>query len=123
MSEFDNVRAIVNDSESEMNSLPERKEISRQEINGVEVSSYTRTCGAAHNSSSSSSSVSKPHIDDEEKMRKRAELLYPTMEEKEENNSEKSNFKCIMPTEGGYISSYYVKENLLEKEPVLFIVE
>ena len=52
--------------------------------NGVEVSSYTRTCGAAHNSSSSSSSVSKPHIDDEEKTRKRAELLYPTMKEKEE---------------------------------------
>ena len=75
MSEFDNVRAIVNDSESEMSSLPERKEISREEINGVEVSSYTRTCGAAHNSSSSSSPVSKPHIDDEEKNAKKSRII------------------------------------------------
>ena len=47
---------------------------------GIEVSGYTRTCGAAHNSSSGSSfttSTQNPQLDDEEKMKQRAELLYP----------------------------------------------
>jgi len=79
---------------------------------GTEVSGYTRTCGAAHNSSSSSSSSkssSNPQLDDEEKIKQRAELLYPTMKEKENNYVEKSDFEYIMPTESGYISSYYGK--------------
>lgn len=55
---------------------------------GTEVSGYTRTCGAVHNSNSSSStSTSTQKNDDEEKMRQRAELLYPTMKEKEKNVS------------------------------------
>lgn len=78
--------------------------------NGVEVSSYTRTCGAAHNSSSSSSSVSKPYIDDEEKMQRRAELLYPTTEEKKQNDKKNSQkdllfdefLTYLYPIEGGY---------------------
>ena len=59
---------------------------------GTQVSSYTRTCGAAHNSSSSSSSkTSTPKLDDEEKMKQRAELLYPTMKENKnlENDDKK----------------------------------
>ena len=52
---------------------------------GVQVSGYTRTCGAAHSSSSSSSSTSTQNLDDEEKMKQRTELLYPTMKGKENN--------------------------------------
>ena len=70
MSELEEVRAIVNDNDSEMNNLPEREEISRQ-----------ITCGAAHNSSSSSSSTSIPKLDDEEKMKRRADILYGTDKE------------------------------------------
>ena len=58
---------------------------------GVQVSSYTRTCGAAHNSSSSSSSTSIPKLDDEEKMKRRAELLYPTMKDKKTINEDCEN--------------------------------
>ena len=59
---------------------------------GTQVSSYTRTCGAAHNSSSSSSSkTSTPKLDDEEKMKQRAELLYPTMKDRKQENSETSS--------------------------------
>ena len=58
MSELEEVRAIVNDSDSEMNNLPESEKILRP-----------RTCGAAHSSSSgSSSSTSTQNLDDEEKM-------------------------------------------------------
>ena len=70
MSELEEVRAIVNDNDSEMNNLPEREEISRQ-----------ISCGAAHNSSSSSSSTSIPKLDDEEKMKRRADILYGTDKE------------------------------------------
>ena len=59
---------------------------------GVQVSGYTRTCGAAHNSSSSSSSTTStqnPQLDDEEKMKQRAELLYPTMNDKEKTGNNK----------------------------------
>lgn len=59
---------------------------------GKEVSGYTRTCGAAHNSSNSSSSSkssSNPQLDEEEKMKQIAELLYPTMKDnKKETNTE-----------------------------------
>ena len=51
---------------------------------GIEVSGYTRTCGAAHNSSSSSSSTTStqnPQLDDEEKMKQRANILYGSDEE------------------------------------------
>ena len=49
---------------------------------GTEVSGYTRTCGAVHNSSSSSSSsTSSPQLDDEEKMKQRANILYGNDEE------------------------------------------
>lgn len=71
MSELDDVRAKVNDSESEMNYLPERKEIPRP-----------RTCGAAHNSNSSSTNSTKEKIlSDEEKMQRRADILYGSDEE------------------------------------------
>ena len=54
---------------------------------GTQVSSYTRTCGAAHNSnSSSSSSTSSPQLDDGEKMKQRAELLYPQTSNKQNKN-------------------------------------
>lgn len=54
---------------------------------GTEVSGYTRTCGAAHNSSnSSSSSTSSPQLDDVEKMKRRAELLYPQTSNKQNSN-------------------------------------
>ena len=53
---------------------------------GVQVSGYTRTCGAAHSSSSSSSSTSTQNLDDEEKMKQRAELLYPQTENKQNKN-------------------------------------
>ena len=45
---------------------------------GVQVSGYTRTCGAAHSSSSSSPSKSSlnSQLDDEEKMKQRADILY-----------------------------------------------
>lgn len=51
---------------------------------GTQVSSYTRTCGAAHSSSSSSSSSTSspnPQLDDEEKMKQRADILYGSDEE------------------------------------------
>ncbi len=63
---------------------------------GTQVSSYTRTCGAAHSSSSSSSSsTSTPNskLDDEEKMKQRAELLYPTMKDKKISNDKPKNIK------------------------------
>ncbi|MBQ3025382.1 MAG: hypothetical protein IJD23_08745 [Spirochaetaceae bacterium] len=62
---------------------------------GVQVSSYTRTCGAAHSSSSrsSSSTTSSPKLDDEEKMKQRAELLYPTMKDKKISNDKPKNIK------------------------------
>ena len=79
MSELEEVRAIVNDNDSEMNNLPERKEISRP-----------KTCGAAHNSSNSSSSSTSSHqLDDGEKMKQRAELLYPTMKDNEQTANNK----------------------------------
>ena len=81
MSELEEVRTIVNDSDSEMNNLPESEEILRP-----------RTCGAAHSSSSSpSSKTSTPKLDDEEKMKQRAELLYPTMRENKTNNEDSEN--------------------------------
>ncbi|MBQ8886698.1 MAG: lysozyme [Candidatus Gastranaerophilales bacterium] len=50
--------------------------------NGVQVSGYTRTCGAAHSSSSSSvSTTSTPKLDDEEKMKQRVNILYGSDEE------------------------------------------
>ena len=56
---------------------------------GTDVSGYTRSCGAAHNSSNSSTSSkssSNPQLDDEEKMKQRAELLYPQTENKQNKN-------------------------------------
>ncbi len=47
---------------------------------GISVSSYTRTCGAAHNSSNNpTTSIPKQDLTDEEKMQRRADILYPTM--------------------------------------------
>ncbi len=47
---------------------------------GTVVSSYIRTCGAAHNSNSNASvSTIKRNLSDEEKMLRRAEILYPDM--------------------------------------------
>ena len=57
---------------------------------GTEVSEYTRTCGAAHNSSGSSgSSTSTPKLDDEEKIKQRADLLYSTMKDKKQTGNNK----------------------------------
>ena len=56
---------------------------------GVQVSGYTRTCGAAHNSSSNSTSskiTSNSQLDDEEKWKQRAELLYPQTSNKQNKN-------------------------------------
>ena len=56
---------------------------------GTQVSSYTRTCGAAHISNSdstSSKSSSNSQLDDEEKMKQRAELLYPQTRNKQNKN-------------------------------------
>ena len=62
---------------------------------GTQVSSYTRTCGAAHisNSSNSGSPTSNSQLDDEEKMKQRAELLYPTMKDKKVSNDKPKNIK------------------------------
>ena len=48
---------------------------------GISVSSYTRTCGAAHNSSTNTTtSTPKQNLTDEEKMQRRANILYPNMD-------------------------------------------
>ncbi len=63
---------------------------------GISVSSYTRTCGAAHNSSiNTTTSTSKHNLTDEKKMQRRADLLYPTMKNKEKNefNNKPKNIK------------------------------
>ena len=79
---------------------------------GVQVSGYTRTCGAAHNSSSGSSSTTlspNRQLDDEEKMKQRADILYPTMKEKSEAQQEwqkdedfNTFLKYLYPREGAY---------------------
>ena len=78
---------------------------------GTQVSSYTRTCGAAHNSSSSSSSsTSSPNrqLDDEEKMKQRAEILYPsTNVNKKASNIESSTKTEFEKPVNGRISSFF----------------
>ncbi len=75
---------------------------------GISVSSYTRTCGAAHNSSiNKTTSTSKQYLTDEEKMQRRADILYPTMMDKTKNKEEndkifKDSMKIVFNHEGGY---------------------
>ena len=84
MSELDKVRATVNENDSEINDLPERKKFQKIRGDGTEVSSHTRTCGAAHNSSSNTSSTtSTSKLSDEEKIQHRVELLYPQTKDKQ----------------------------------------
>ena len=77
--------------------------------NGVQVSGYTRTCGAAHSSNSSSStSTSSPQLDDEEKMKQRAEILYPsTNVNKKASNIESSTKTEFEKPVNGKISSFF----------------
>ena len=87
---------------------------------GTEVSGYTRTCGAAHNSSNSSTSSkfsSNPQLDDEEKMKQRAELLYPTMKDNKQENSEISSKNAFILQELGLNNEdYELSGNTISKK-------
>lgn len=96
MSELDEVRAKVNDSESEMSYLPERKEIPRH-----------RTCGALHNpNSSSANSTKEKNLADEEKLQQKADLLYPTMDNKTKVIITSNKYGFEKPVEGRISSDF-----------------
>lgn len=83
---------------------------------GIDVSGYTRTCGAAHSSSSgstSSKSTSNSKLDDEEKMKCRAELLYPTMKENKTINEDGENANSKINSEIKYNEKFRNSMNVV----------